>query len=90
MKTMGIDYSGRPWWIESDIEIEVKKCPACGNPVAIINTSETETVEKIVFHKQGPLPKSLAKLGEFKVEELKGEAKLLPKPCPWCGFIDSV
>ncbi len=86
MKIEGVDKTGKPWWIEADDDIEALECPQCGNPIAVLNASPGQQVQKIIFRKEGEVNMPPIKIGEFNLEVIREHLKNFPEPCPWCGY----
>lgn len=87
MRIEGITKNGKPWWIEADEDIEVKTCPQCGGPVAILNASPGQQVQKVIFRQEGEVNMPIT-IGEFDVEVIREHLTKFPEPCPWCGWIE--
>ena len=80
----GKDKLGNYWYVESSQPVEVKVCEACGNPVAIINASASQPVQKIRFIKPLSGQKEIL-IGEIPLEVIEEHIKNHPIQCTWCG-----
>jgi len=66
MEKVLTDFSGQVWYVESDKEISVEACPACGKPLKVSFLSTEPPVSTIVFrNNEGKI------LGMFDTEAFK-------------------
>lgn len=80
MKKMLTDFSGQTWYVESDKEIAIKPCPACGKPLEVSFLSMEPPVSIIAFrNSEGKI------LGMFDTEAFISP---FPTRCHFCGYED--
>ncbi len=82
--TTGQDKLGNYWYVESTQPVDVRVCKVCGNPVAILNVSPSQPVQKIRFTK--PLvSRQEMTIGEVHLDAIKKYLGKNPLQCSWCG-----
>lgn len=76
MRKVLTDHSEQEWYIESDVQIYIKTCPACGKPLEV-SAGPAPKVTHIVF------TNAVGKrLGVFDLEALPK----IPRVCFFCGY----